>query len=127
MASVEVREQPKRGHGVRRAGEEMPAGTVVAPAGAQVTPALVAVLASTGIGHVVVRPSPRVAVIATGDELVEAGRASQAGQVVDANSHALAAAAAEAGRARTGSGSAPTTRRRCGLSSMISSAGPTWW
>ena len=35
--------------------------------------------------------------IATGDELVEAGRASQPGQVVDANSHALAAAAAEAG------------------------------
>ena len=56
-----------------------------------------AVLAATGVGHVVVRPSPRVAVIATGDELVDAGRASQAGQVVDANSHALAAAAAEAG------------------------------
>ena len=97
MASVEVREQPKRGHGLRRAGEEMPAGTVVAAAGAQVTPAVVAVLAATGIGHVMVRPSPRVAVIATGDELVEVGRASQPGQVVDANSHALAAAAADAG------------------------------
>jgi molybdopterin molybdotransferase len=36
-------------------------------------------------------------VIATGDELVEAGRASQPGQVVDANSHALVAAATEAG------------------------------
>src|SRR5262249_2548245 len=48
-------------------------------------------------GHVVVRPSPRVVVIATGDELVDVGRASQPGQVVDANSHALTAAAAEAG------------------------------
>ena len=57
----------------------------------------VAVLAATGIGHVVVRPSPRVVVIATGDELVDVGRASQPGQVVDANSHALTAAAAEAG------------------------------
>ena len=97
MAAVEVREQPKRGRGVRRAGDEIKAGTVIAPAGSYVTPAVVAVLAATGVGHVVVRPSPRVSVIATGDELVDAGRASQPGQVVDANSHALAAGAAEAG------------------------------
>lgn len=97
MASVEVREQPRRNHGLRRAGEELKAGTIVASIGTQVTPALVAVLAATGVGHVVVRPNPRVAVIATGDELVEAGRSSQAGQIVDANSHALAAAAADAG------------------------------
>ena len=97
MAAVEIREQPKRGYGLRRAGEEIKAGTAVGAPGAYVTPALVAVLAATGVGHVVVRPSPRVAVIATGDELVDAGRASQPGQVVDANSHALAAAALEAG------------------------------
>jgi molybdopterin molybdotransferase len=97
MAAVEIREQPKRGHGVRRTGEEIKAGTAIGAPGAYVTPGLVAVLAATGVGHVVVRSSPRVAVIATGDELVEAGRASQPGQVVDANSHALAAAAAEAG------------------------------
>ena len=97
MAAVEVYHTPKRGHGVRRAGDELPAGTVLARAGTYVTPPLVAVLAATGIGHVVVRPSPRVVVIATGDELVDVGRASQPGQVVDANSHALTAAAAEAG------------------------------
>jgi molybdopterin molybdotransferase len=97
MAAVEVRDHPKRGHGVRRAADEIKAGTTIASAGSYVTPALVAVLAATGVGHVVVRPSPRVAVIATGDELVDAGRASQAGQVVDVNSHALSAAAAEAG------------------------------
>jgi molybdopterin molybdotransferase len=96
MASVEIREQPKRGHGLRRAGEQLSAGSVLASAGAYLTPALGAVLAATGVGNVVVRPSPRVAIIATGDELVEAGRSSQAGQIVDANSHALAAAAAEA-------------------------------
>jgi molybdopterin molybdotransferase len=55
------------------------------------------VLAATGIGHVVVVPTPRVVIVATGDELVDAGRASQPGQVVDVNSHALTAAAAEAG------------------------------
>ncbi|WP_426509981.1 gephyrin-like molybdotransferase Glp [Dactylosporangium sp. McL0621] len=97
MAAVEVYHPTKRGHGVRRAGDELPAGATLARAGAYVTPPLVSVLAASGIGHVVVRPSPRVVVIATGDELVDVGRASQPGQVVDANSHALTAAAAEAG------------------------------
>jgi molybdopterin molybdotransferase len=97
MAAVEIYTAPKKGFGVRRAGEELPTGARLAAAGTVVTPALVAVLAATGIGHVVVRPCPRVVVLATGDELVEAGRASQPGQVVDVNSHALTAAAAEAG------------------------------
>jgi molybdopterin molybdotransferase len=97
MAVVEVVRIPKRGHGVRRAGDEVAAGTVLARAGAYVTPALVAIFAATGISHVVVRPSPRVVVVATGDELVDVGRVSQPGQVVDINSHALTAAAAEAG------------------------------
>lgn len=97
MAAVEIYRTPKRGYGVRRAGDELPAGVLLARAGTYVTPALVAVFAATGIGHVVVRPSPRVVVVATGDELVDVGRGSQPGQVVDANSHALTAAAAEAG------------------------------
>jgi molybdopterin molybdotransferase len=97
MAAVEIYRIPKRGYGVRRAGEELPAGTVLARAGTYVSPALVAVFAATGIGHVVVRPCPRVVIVATGDELVDVGRGSQPGQVVDANSHALTAAAAEAG------------------------------
>lgn len=97
MAAVEIFRAPKRGYGLRRAGEELAAGTVLARAGTTVSPALVAVFAATGVGHVVVRSSPRVVVVATGDELVDVGRASQPGQVVDANSHALTAAAVEAG------------------------------
>jgi molybdopterin molybdotransferase len=97
MASVEIREAPRRGHGLRRAGEEIRYGSVVGEAGATVTPALMALLAAVGTTEVAVRPSPRVVVISIGDELVDAGRISQAGQVVDANSHALAAAATEAG------------------------------
>jgi molybdopterin molybdotransferase len=97
MAVVEIYFASKKGFGVRRSGDELPAGVVLASVGSYVTPALVAVLAATGIGHVVVRPTPRVVIVATGDELVDAGRASQPGQVVDVNSHALTAAAAEAG------------------------------
>ncbi|HEX7746972.1 MAG TPA: gephyrin-like molybdotransferase Glp [Micromonosporaceae bacterium] len=97
LAAVEIFRTPRRGHGVRRAGEEVSAGEPLARAGTCVSPALVALFAATGIGHVVVQPSPRVVVVATGDELVEVGRGSQPGQVVDVNSHALTAAAAEAG------------------------------
>jgi molybdopterin molybdotransferase len=97
MAAVEVYRAGKRGSGIRRAGDDVAVGAVIARAGTYITPALVAVLAAAGIGHVVVRPSPRVVVIATGDELVDVGRPSQPGQVVDANSHALTAAAVEAG------------------------------
>jgi molybdopterin molybdotransferase len=97
IASVEIREVPKRGYGIRRTGSEVPAGEVLAHPGETVTPALLAVFAATGIAHMVVRPSPRVAVVATGDELVDAGRVSQPGQVVDVSSHALTAAASEAG------------------------------
>jgi molybdopterin molybdotransferase len=97
MAAVEIARVPKRGHGVRRAGEEIAAGALLARAGAVVTSPLVAVFAATGIAHVVVRPSPRVVIVATGDELVDVGRVSQPGQVVDVSSHALTAAATEAG------------------------------
>jgi molybdopterin molybdotransferase len=97
MAAVEVYRAPKRGFGVRRAGSELAAGALLARAGTHISPALVAVLAATGIGYVVVRPTPRVAIVSTGDELVEVGRASQPGQVVDVNSHAITAAAAAAG------------------------------
>jgi molybdopterin molybdotransferase len=97
MVTVTILRNPKRGHGIRRTGEEIAAGAVLAKAGSLVNPALVSVLASVGVGHVAVRPSPRVMLVATGDELVDAGRASQPGQVVDSNSHALTAAAVDAG------------------------------
>ncbi|HEY2791599.1 MAG TPA: gephyrin-like molybdotransferase Glp [Micromonosporaceae bacterium] len=97
VAAVEVFFAPKRGYGIRRAGDEVAAGTLLASAGTYVTPAIVAILAAAGIGAVTVRPSPRVVVVSTGDELVDIGRPSQPGQVVDVNSHALTAAAAEAG------------------------------
>jgi molybdopterin molybdotransferase len=97
MVAIEVSHVPNRGAFVRRAGEDLGAGDVIAPAGAYVGSALVGLLAACGVDHVVVRPRPRVVVVSTGDELVDTGRIGTPGQVVDANSHALAAAANEAG------------------------------
>jgi molybdopterin molybdotransferase len=97
MVSIGVTHVPTRGAFVRRAGQDLGAGDVVAPAGAYIGSALVGLLAACGRDHVMARPRPRVVVVATGDELVDTGRVGTPGQVVDSNSHAIAAAAEEAG------------------------------
>jgi molybdopterin molybdotransferase len=82
---------------VRPAGLDTHAGEQVELPAEPLTPASIAVLASLGIGEVEVRRRPRVAILSTGDELVEPGGALGPGQIHDANSAALAAAVAEAG------------------------------
>ncbi|HEX6127579.1 MAG TPA: gephyrin-like molybdotransferase Glp [Candidatus Limnocylindria bacterium] len=84
---------------VREAGEDTRAGDEVELPAAPLTPAAVAVLASLGIGEVVVRRRPRVAILSTGDELRAPGESLGPGQIHDANSSSLAAAVADAGGA----------------------------
>ena len=81
---------------VRPAGGDTPRGTDIALAGA-LGPGALAVLATLGVGSVAVRRRPRVAILSSGDELVEPGAALGPGQIHDANTLALAAAVAEAG------------------------------
>jgi len=97
LASIAVTQVPKRETYVRRAGSELAAGGLLAGAGSRVTAGRVGLLASAGIDHVTVRPKPRVVVISTGDELVDAGQPTGPGQIVDANSYSLTAAARDAG------------------------------
>ena len=88
---VRIERSLEPGRNVRRAGEAMRAGDLVLAAGALVTPAGVGVLASVGAGRVSVRRRPRVAVVATGDELVEAGEPLGPGQIRNSNGPGLAA------------------------------------
>jgi molybdopterin molybdotransferase len=97
LVSIEISHVPRAGAYVRKLGEDIEQGSLIAPAGTYVGSALVGLIAACGIDHVVVRPRPRVVVVATGDELVEAGRVGAPGQIVDCNSPALVAAAEEAG------------------------------
>ena len=81
---------------VRRAGEDIAAGRLVFSAGRIVKPADMGVLASIGLASVPVVKQPRVAILATGNEIVDAGDAIRPGQVRNSNAYALAGAIREA-------------------------------
>ena len=92
--NVTIGSAVKAGTNVRRRGEDMSSGAVILRAGTVIGAAEIAALATAGRATVKVGRRPSVAIIATGDELVEAGRR---GGVVNSNSYALAALVRDAG------------------------------
>jgi molybdopterin molybdotransferase len=85
------------GDNIRLAGEDIAIGDTVLRAGTRLGPWHLGVLAALGVHQVPVARAPRVALIATGDELVEIASTPRAGQLVDSSSYALAALVREAG------------------------------
>lgn len=96
-ATVRVLQAVPEGRHVRRAGEDVRHGDRLFEAGQPATPPVVTMCALVGVVEVAVYAVPRVAVIATGDELVEAGAERRAGQVRNANGPGLAAQVRSAG------------------------------
>lgn len=92
VTEVQVRGAVTAGSHVRPAGGDVHIGDTVLTAGAVLGPRQLAVAAAVGRGSVLVVPRPRVAVISTGDELVEPGTQPGFGQVVDSNSVMVTAA-----------------------------------
>ena len=96
-ASAVFKRPAERGRFVRPAGADVREGTVALPRGSLVDPGAVGLAAGLGRSELPVHRRPRVALLTTGTELVPLDRAPAPGQIVDSNSHALAAAALEAG------------------------------
>ncbi|HEX6853347.1 MAG TPA: gephyrin-like molybdotransferase Glp [Candidatus Polarisedimenticolaceae bacterium] len=86
-----VREAPSAGQNIRRRGEDVRAGERILRAGCVVGPAEVAALASVGAARVRVHRAPTVAILSTGDELVEAGETPEPHQIRNSNAPMLAA------------------------------------
>ena len=80
-----LRQAVRVGDEVRREGEELLAGTVLAHAGQRVTSGLVAALAMAGVDTLDVHRRPRIAVLVTGDEVLRVGHPLGPGQIYDAN------------------------------------------
>ncbi|HEY4240281.1 MAG TPA: gephyrin-like molybdotransferase Glp [Kofleriaceae bacterium] len=85
------------GENVRRTGEDIAVGETVMPAGTRLGAWHVGVLAALGLAQVSCVRQPRVALIATGDELVDVRTAPGPGQLVDSSAHALVELVSEAG------------------------------
>ncbi|MFP5355930.1 MAG: gephyrin-like molybdotransferase Glp [Gemmatimonadota bacterium] len=91
---VEIRDARDSGKNIRPRGEDFVAGDLVIPAGATIAPAQVGVLASLGMPSVEVFLRPVVAILGSGDELVDLDRFHEvlAGRkIVTSNSYTLSA------------------------------------
>ena len=99
---VAITAAAKPGQHIRRAGEDVTAGTVVLRRGAVVTPAALGLVAALGLAELPVIPRQRVLVISTGSELVTPGTPLEPGQIYESNAVMLAAAVRDAGADVTG-------------------------
>lgn len=85
------------GQNVRPAGEDLRAGQRILQRGTPIRAAELGVLAALGQAHVPVFQRPRVAILITGDELVDVEAPLQPGQICDSNSYTLSALIREYG------------------------------
>ncbi len=96
-AIVQVNEAVAPGRHIRRAGQDFRAGDVVVPRGRRITARDVGVAAAANHPWLSVHRRPRVAILATGDEIAMPGEPIPPGGIVSSNSHALAALVRAAG------------------------------
>jgi molybdopterin molybdotransferase len=87
----------KAGSHVRKRGEDIRSGNVIIPAGTLLRPQEIGMLSAMGTTALAVYRRTRVAILATGDELLEPGSTPAPGKIINSNSYSLAAQVLDAG------------------------------
>jgi molybdopterin molybdotransferase len=95
--AVLLRERVNRLQHIRFRGEDVRSGDTVVSAGAVIRPPEISMLASFGKATVPVYRRARVAILSTGDELIELGEQPGSGRIINSNALSLAAAVREIG------------------------------
>lgn len=88
---VAVHHAPKPGEWIRRAGEDIRAGSVILPAGTRLSPQAIGLAASVGLASLPVLRRVRAACFFTGDELVMPGEPLPPGAIYNSNRFVLGA------------------------------------
>lgn len=98
--TVSIRSDLDSGRNVRRAGEDVRRGDVAVASGTLMRPGEIAVAAALGHARIAVTQRPRVALVTSGDELVDLDRFDEVlrgDRIVSSNSYSIAAQIREAG------------------------------
>jgi molybdopterin molybdotransferase len=120
-AACLVHERVEPGGSVRAAGSDLTAGATLLAPGTGITAAIVALVAGAGVADIVVHRRPRIAVLATGDEVRASGADLGPAGIPDANGPGLRALVSASGGEPIDLGIATDdlddvlTRLRCGL------------
>ena len=96
-AGLSLREPPRSGAHIRRAGGDFSRGDALVGSGARLGARAVGLIAAANHPWVIVHRRPRIAILATGDEIALPGDPVGPGGVVSSNAHALAALVQSAG------------------------------
>lgn len=94
---VEILQPIAPGNNVRPAGEDMRRGQTILRQGSEIGPWEIGILATLGLAMVPVIRRPQVAILGTGDEVIEIDQPLTPGKIRNSNSYLLEAAAARAG------------------------------
>jgi molybdenum cofactor synthesis domain len=96
-AFVDILATIQPGNNIRRAGEDMQHGQTILTAGTEIGPWEIGILATLGWANVPVIRRARIAILGTGDEIIDVDQPLQAGKIRNSNSYLIEAAVRRAG------------------------------